>query len=71
MGFGVTGSSKASTWVSTTTINISIDYVCRGKVQKTMANSTPPMGSSSLIVMTTCSLRKFLAIIVACTCENF
>jgi hypothetical protein len=68
----VISSSKASTWMLTTTINTSIDYVCKGKVQKTMANSVLPlMGSSSLIVITTCSLRKLVAIIVAYTCENF
>ncbi len=48
IGFGVKHSSKASTWVLTTTTCISIGYVGKGKTQNTMASYAPLfMGSCS------------------------
>jgi hypothetical protein len=42
------------------------------KVQEIMANSTPPLICfGSLVVVTTCSLRKLVTTIDACTSENF
>jgi len=41
------------------------------KVQVTMTSSTPLLnGFGSLVVVTTCSFRELVAIIVAYTCEN-
>ncbi len=70
MGFGVTCYSNASTWVLTTTIDTSIGFVAKGKVQETMASFAPLlMGSNSSVVVTTGSLWELVATVVACTCE--
>jgi len=48
IGFGVKHSSKASTWMLTTTTCISIGFVGKGKAQNTMASYAPLlMGSCS------------------------
>ncbi len=72
MGFGITSSSKASTWMLTTTTNTSTDFVGKGKVQKTMANYVfPVMGLGSSIVVATCSLWKLVTTVIAYTSEFF
>jgi hypothetical protein len=42
----------------------------KGKVQETMANSAPLMGSSSSVVVATSSFRELVVIIVAYIGEN-
>jgi hypothetical protein len=58
MGFGVTGFSKASIWMLTITMGVSISFMGKGKVQETMVNFAPLMGSCSLVVVTTCSFEN-------------
>ncbi len=51
IGFRMTSSSKAFTWVLKTITNTSMGFMDKGKVQETMASSAPPLmglGSSVL-----------------------
>jgi hypothetical protein len=55
-----------------TIIGTSTCSMGKGKVQETMASSTPLlMGSSSLVVVITSSLRKLVATTIGYTCEPF
>jgi len=69
--FGITFYFNFSTWVLTTIIGTSTNFVGKGKVQETMVSSALLIDSSFYVVMTTCSFWEFIVAIVACISKFF